>query len=158
MSETTEEDRGARRRLDLISALVLVAASLVALLWIIPVYVPGEGSRGGVAPSFFPNLTAGVVLVCAIVLVVVNRGGFALRLGAEGWRTLAELLGWGVLSVALWLLLRHAGFIVASIVGTGVLTVVARYRGKLWLPALIAVLLPVALYYAVAGLFDIFLP
>ncbi len=155
---SSRTDRGAGRRLDFICGLVLTAASMVVLIWIIPGTVPGEASRGEVAPSFFPNLTAGVVLVCSVALVLANRGAVSMRLGTEGWRTLGELAGWAVLSVTIWLLLRHLGFIAASIAATAVFTLVSRYRGRLWLVALIAILLPVALRFGVQALFGITLP
>lgn len=155
---SSDTDRGAGRRLDFICALVLTAASLLALVWIIPASVPGEATSGEVAPSFFPNLTAAVVLVCSVALVVTNRGAISMRLGTEGWRILGELASWAVLSVTIWLLLRHLGFIAASVVATAVLTLVSRYRGRLWLVGLIAILLPVALQFGVQALFGITLP
>lgn len=156
MSSVT--DRGAGRRLDFICGLVLTVVSLLALVWIIPASVPGEASSGEVAPSFFPNLTAGVVLVCSVALVVTNRSAISIRLGTEGLRTLGELAGWAVLAASIWLLLRYVGFIPASIAATAAFTLIARYRGRFWLAALIAILLPVALQSGVQALFDITLP
>ena len=156
MSDDTH--RGAGPRLDFFSGLVLTAVSLVALIWVIPAAVPGEASSGEVAPSFFPNLTAGVVLVCSVALVVANRAAVNTRLGPEGWRILAELAGWTIFAVTLWLMLRHLGFVAASVIATAVFTLVSRYRGRLWLVGLIAITLPVALRFGVEALFGINLP
>lgn len=158
MSGTSAKDRGAgARRLDFFCALVLVAVSLAAILWIIPTHVPGAASRGEVAPSFFPNLTAGVVLVCAVALAIANAKAVLHRTPTGGQLILADIAGWAVVAAAIWYLLAHVGFIVASVFATAVGTLVARYR-QLWLSTLIGLTLPFVLQFAVQALFGITLP
>jgi hypothetical protein len=153
-----KHDRGAQRRLDFVCAAVLAILCLVALVWVIPANVPGEATRGEVAPSFFPNLTAGVVLVCSLAMIVDNRGALFERANSGGWRILGELAGWCVVAAAIWLLLAHIGFVAASMLATAVGTATARYRRRLWLVAAGAIALPFALHYAVLALFGIALP
>jgi hypothetical protein len=158
VSGTTTTDRGAgARRLDFFCALLLAAVSLAAILWIIPAHVPGAASRGEVAPSFFPNLTAGVVLVCAVALAIANAGAVLQRAPTGGPVILVEIAGWTVVAAAIWYLLAHVGFIAASVFATAAGTLVARYR-RLWFSILTALILPFVLQFAVQALFGIALP
>jgi cell division protein FtsW (lipid II flippase) len=158
MSEISDIDQGAKRRLDFICGLALAVLSLIALVWMIPAGVPGEASRGEVAPSFFPNLTAAVILACSLAMIYLNRGTLRDSVRIGGWIMLAEIAGWGVLSIAIMQLLKHAGTVPASILATVVATVVCRFRGRWWIPAVVAVTLPFVLRYGVQFLFSIELP
>lgn len=158
MKAEADIDQGAKRRLDFICGLVLALLSLIALIWVIPFAVPGEASRGEVAPSFFPNLTAGVIFVCSVALVILNRSALRESAHVGGWMILAEVLGWGLFATVLMVLLTHVGFVAASILATVAATVVSRYHGRWWIPVTIAIILPFALRYAVQALFSIDLP
>lgn len=158
MSESEKTDQGAKRRLDFLSGLTLAVFSAVALVWVIPAAVPGEASRGEVAPSFFPNLTLGVILICSMAMVIQNRSALRDWGTFGGTRILIEVAGWAVVAVTIMVLLTKVGFVPASIFATAVATVVSRYRGRWWIPALIAISLPFLLRYAVQALFSIELP
>lgn len=151
-------DQGAKRRLDFICGLVLAVLSLIALVWLIPVSVPGEASRGEVAPSFFPKLTAGVVLACSLGLVFLNRSTLQESSHTGGLQIVTEVVGWGVFATVIMLLLLHVGLAPASILATATATVVSRYRGRWWISAIIALSLPFVLQFAVQALFSIQLP
>lgn len=152
------QDSLARRRLDFYCGAVLSAASLTALMWIIPNWVPDTGSRGAVAPSFFPRLSAWVVLACALGLMAANWRALLAPTRTEGPRILAELAGWAVGGVLVWLLLRHAGFVPAAIAGTAAGIVLAGYRDRPWLAAAVAVLLPLLIAWLVRVVFSVNLP
>lgn len=152
------QDSTARKRLDFYCGVVLSAASVVALLWIIPNWVPDTGSRGAVAPSFFPRLSAGVVLVCSLGLMVANWRAALVRTPTGGAKILLELAGWAAGGALIWLLLRHAGFIPAAIAGTAAGIVLAGYRDRPWLAAAVAVLLPVLITWLVRAVFSVNLP
>lgn len=158
MSEPAENDQAARGRLDFLSGAVLSALCLFAILWLIPRYVPGEATRGEIAPSTFPYLTASVVLVCAITLMITNWRSFRQADHSGGRRLLAELGGWMLIASGTLLLFDRAGFVAAGIFSVICAMAVTRYRRHLWLLALIVVGLPFVLKYAVWQIFSIQLP
>ncbi|MGI3171018.1 tripartite tricarboxylate transporter TctB family protein [Pseudooceanicola sp. C21-150M6] len=158
MTGADDTGQGAAARLDLISGLILIVISLLALVWVIPVAVPGEAARGEVAPSLFPNLAAGVILICSLALVIVNRRALRMSGDGSGSALLVELLGWAVFATLLMVVLKFIGFIAASIFASAVATLVARHRGRWWIPVIIALGLPVFLQWAVNALFYINLP
>ena len=158
MSNVKQTDQGAARRLDFICGVVLAVLSLVALVWVIPAAVPGEASRGEVAPSFFPKLTAGIIFICSLALAVLNRDALRANARIGGWTILGEIAGWGVLATTIMLLLIHVGLVPASILATAVATVVARYRGHWGIPVVVAIALPFVLRFGVQALFSIELP
>lgn len=158
MNKSTENDQGAKRRLDFICGIVLAVLSLFALVWVIPAFVPGEASRGEVAPSFFPNLTAGVILLCSLAMIFQNRQTLAEQMRIEGWNILAEVAGWGLLATAIMLLLEYVGTVPASILATVVATFICRLGSRWWIAAIVAVTLPFLLRFGVQLLFSIELP
>lgn len=152
------QNQRAARRLDFICGTVLAAASLITLLWIIPVAVQGEAAAGEVAPSFFPRLTAGMVLLCSLGMMIANRATLKEAVDFGGWVILYEVAGWGVVALCIMLLLNQFGLIAASIFASIMGTVVSRYDGRWWVPGAIAILLPFILTYLVRALFSIELP
>ena len=158
MSDSANPDQGAKRRLDFICGLVLALLSLLALVWVIPMAVPGEASRGEVSPSFFPNLTAGIVFVCSVAMAIMNRGTLRESSHVGGVMILAEVVGWGLFATVIMMLLLHVGLLPASILATVTATFVSRYRGRWWITAVIAIALPFVLRFGVQALFSIDLP
>lgn len=148
----------ARQRLDFYCGAVLAAASLTVLAWIIPNWVPDAGSRGAVAPSFFPRLSAWVVLICALGLMAANWRSFLAPTRTEGPRILLELAGWTVVGSLVWLLLRYWGFVPAAIAGTAVGIALSGYRDRPLLAAGVAVLLPLTIAWLVRTIFAVNLP
>ncbi|WP_375572571.1 tripartite tricarboxylate transporter TctB family protein [Seohaeicola saemankumensis] len=158
MSEKTIADRGARARLDFVSGVILALLSAAALLWLIPEFVPGEASRGEVSPKFFPNLSATVVLVCAIGLMLTNLQTFRLPSGGAARAVGLQLTVWIVIATVIFLLLANVGFLAAAAFSVIAGVAVARYRRRLWLVLLLAVGLPAFLDWGVWTLFFIELP
>ena len=158
MSTPVKTDQAARGRLDFISGAVLSALSAFAILWLIPRYVPGEASRGEIAPSTFPYMTSLVVLACSLALMASNWRSFRDATHSGGRRLLAELAGWALVSCGTLFLFSTFGFVAAGIFGVVCGIAVAGYRRHLWLLALIAVGLPFLLHFAVWQIFSIQLP
>lgn len=151
-------ERTARERADFWSGAVLAALAVFALLWLIPVNVPGSAGDGQVAPSFFPSMAAVVVLICALGLMLVNVRALKAPGDGRGRLLLMEAGGWAVLAVLYFLALKHAGFIPAGIGGVIAGIAITQYRKRLWLAALLAIGLPFLLDAAVWRLFTIQLP
>lgn len=158
MSEQAEQDQAARGRLDFLCGAVLSALCLFAIFWLIPRYVPGEATRGEIAPSTFPYLTVSVVLLCSIALMISNWRSFRQANHSGGRRILVELSGWMLIAGGTLFLFDRAGFVAAGVFSIFCAMAATRYRRHLWLLALIAVGLPFLLKYAVWQIFSIQLP
>jgi len=158
VSGPIENSRGVRGRLDFLSGAVLTAASLVAILWLIPGYVPGEATRGEIAPSTFPYITALVVMICSIALMITNWRNFRTVEQSGGWRILAELAGLTIVAGGTLLLIGRFGFVSAGIFAVVCAIYITHYRQHLWLLALISIGLPFLLKYGVWQIFTIQLP
>lgn len=158
MNTPADPDQGASGRLDFLCGLVLALVALVALLWVIPAHVPGEATRGEVAPGFFPNLTAGVVLICSLALMAANWRSLGAPGHTGGLRIVIEVLGWAVFAIVIMGLMSRVGFIAASVLATATGVLVSRYRKRLWLAGLITLALPFAITQAIWALFHISLP
>ena len=158
MTDSNENDRGARGRLDFQSGSALTIASLVAIFWLTPRYVPGEAVRGEIAPSTFPYLTAFVVLICSLTLMITNWRNFRSTDMSGGSRLLAELAGWVAIAGITLLAFDRLGFIASGTFAVLCAMTVTRYRQHLWLLALIAFGLPFLLKVSVWQIFSIQLP
>ncbi|PLS21174.1 tripartite tricarboxylate transporter TctB family protein [Neptunicoccus cionae] len=158
MTRAVDKDRGAKGRLDFQSGVVLMVASLFAIFWLIPRNVPGAASRGEIAPSTFPYITAFVVLACATALVATNWKAYRSTPSSGGSRILLELAGWVVFSIATLALFDWLGFVAAGVFTTLCAIAVTRYRQHKWLLGLIALGLPLLLKLLVWQIFSIQLP
>jgi hypothetical protein len=158
VSDSNANDRGARGRLDFQSGTALAVASVAAIFWLIPRYVPGEAVRGEIAPSTFPYLTAYVVLICSIALMITNWRNFRSAERSGGSLLLVELAGWVAIASITLLAFDRFGFIASGTFAVVCAMGVTRYRQHLWLLALIALGLPFLLKIAVWQIFSIQLP
>jgi len=155
---TNESERGATARLDFGAGALLAALSLGLFVWFIPTFAPGEGGPGQIAPSFFPRLAIAVVFVCALILMAVSARHLAVSAERAGVRLLTEMVGWLVFAVALFALLRWAGFVPAGIFAVACGTLLTRYRRRPLLCAALAIALPLVLDVAAWQIFLIELP
>lgn len=152
------EKQGGGGIIDIGAGVVLAAASLVALFWLIPNHTQPAMSELDISPGLFPTVAAGLVLALSIGMIVqrsVRRPVLAAEL--SGGKILIELAVWTIAGLAIFLALPTIGFlpVAFAIVALGGLAV--RYR-TWWLLGLIAVLFPVAVDFGAWQIFTVDLP
>ncbi len=154
----SDTDRGASGRLDFLSGLVLAVLSVVALVWLIPGFVPSADIPGQMSARFFPSLTAWVVLVCAVGLMIANRRFVTGSTQGRGRLILTELAVWLVCGTVLMALVVWVGFIAAGIAAILGGAYVSRYRARPILILALAIGLPILLDQLVWHVFTVQLP
>lgn len=161
MTGQTDIDGGSAA-VDIASGLVLSAICLICLVWLIPTYVNTEASGSDVAPAFFPNLGAGVVLVLSLGMVGhrVWRTKPAID-WAHGWRLgrpiLTETAICIVAAIAIAVALPTIGFLPTAVAMIGIGGIVAGYR-KWWALAVLAVAFPIVVMVGAWTIFTVALP
>ena len=141
------------RRLDLISSVVIMILAGFALLWLIPNHVPTRHDPGDLPPSLVPFLSALILGLTGLLLGISAwrkrkkpADGEKMNEAAEtmgfGRKELGNLLLFSAAAGAYWLLVKYAGFEVAS----GALIAAGMWYGgmrKIWMVAVSAVAMPV---------------
>ncbi len=157
MSKVDEADDTALggRSVDIAAGLSLAVLSLVALFWLIPNHTQPADSQFDVAPGFFPNLAASVVLLLSVVLVARRWG--QTPTGGGGVRILAELGVWSALAVAIMLALSNLSFLIMA---PAVIAGAMLFSGNRtwWLILVMAVVFPLAVEGATWVIFTVDLP
>ena len=153
------------RRTDILSGLLLALAGLVTIYVIIPAEISGH-SDYGLAPDFFPLVLAWFFVVLAVALAghriyqtVAGKPeteGDAPPLYVHDWLFIA---GFAAFMAVLYAIIEYAGFIVG---GATAIVVVSSLMGDLRKHpvrlATIALIVPVAVFYAFKTFFYVFLP
>ena len=153
---------------NLVAGAVLGIGSAVALFWLIPNYTVPAQSALDLAPSFMPSVAMWVCLLLAGLLIksglpfgrhdqIHSDEEFGDEATGLGIRTLANFGLWVATSVVVMVLLQTLGFIVAGVSFLVAAMLYTRLQNY-WLLALIAVGMPVALYWIVWFAFTIELP
>ena len=157
-------------RVNLISGLSLVAIGLLAVLWLIPVYVPvEEGISAGLSPAFMPRLAAAAVvllgagIVASAVRQLSSRGAGAQEESEEnetlafGRPEIVNLLALAAVSTAYMLLFVYGGFVASCALLLAFAIYVTGFRRIVPLLA-IALCFPIALEQILWHALDIPLP
>ena len=143
-------------RINIITGCILSAVSLVAILWLIPSHIVVKGDvSAGLSPRLLSYVAAVSLLILSLILSISN----ALKLRnpdnlVEEESEENEILGFGVneiinclimavASCLYMILLKYAGFLIASALMIGISLYISRNRGIV-LP-LIAVGFPLAM-------------
>ena len=140
------------RRLDLVSSMVILVLSGIALFWLIPNHVPTRHDAGDLPPNLIPMLSAGILAFAALLLGISawrkkdtetddDQKGEAFEEMGFGLNELGNLAILLAASGVYWLILKHVGFEVAS----GVLLVAGMWYGglrKIWIIVGTAVIIP----------------
>ena len=144
---------------DIVAGVVLAALAVAALLWVVPAQTEPGGGGHDVAPAFFPNLAAGLVLVLAATLVATGtrRHLAGVRDGAAGRRLMLDLLVWAAAAAATVVGLQQIGFVATGVVVVAAWMLLAGQRR--W-PVIVAaaVLFPLAVDGAAWVFFTVDLP
>jgi len=148
-------------RTDLAAGLVLVALSLIALLWLIPQHTEAVASGFDIAPGFFPNLAAGVVLLLALGHTAQHlwrRKAVADHApDPQGSRILAELAIWALVAAATLAGLTRIGFVPTAALLIALGMVAAGARRWLLITA-VTVAVPLLIDWAAWTVFTVDLP
>ena len=158
---SADPSAGPGPRQELAAGAVLVAASLFALLWLIPNHTGESTSDLEVAPGFFPQMAAGALLVLSILLVGHRLIRFSklrdIRPATGGGAVLAEIaiLAAGSLLVA-WAL-GAAGYLVVApaVMLAGLL---AGGERRWWAIGLVIAGVTAATWFGADRLFGVVLP
>lgn len=148
-------------RTDLAAGLVLVALSLIALLWLIPQHTEAVASGFDIAPGFFPNLAAGVVLLLALghtAQQLWRRKAVADDApGPRGSRILAELAIWALVAAATLAGLTRIGFVPTAglLIALGMVAAGAR---RWLLIAAVTIAVPLLIDWVAWTVFTVDLP
>ena len=156
-----EPPGGPGPRQELAAGAVLFAASLFALLWLIPVHTGESTDDLEVAPGFFPQVAAGALLVLSLLLVGHRLIRFpklrSIRPKTGGGAVLSEIaiLAAGTLLVA-WAL-GAAGYLVVApaVMLAGLL---AGGERRWWVIGLVIAGVTAATYFGADLLFGVVLP
>jgi len=144
--------------IDVAMGIVLAGLAALSLVWLIPTYVGGTADAGDVAPSFFPNLAAWVILVLSLGMVAHRL--MRARPG-NGWPTAKALIAETLCSLAalvfIGMALPHLGYLITSGVVIMLGGLIARYQ-KWWMLVLVAVLFPLIVKFAAWRIFVVELP
>lgn len=156
-------------RLNLITALVLMALGLVAIFWLIPTQIEAkQGVRMGLSPRFFPYVSAISLLALSVLMAVINMVRLkrpANLMTEESEEN--EILGFGRREVIIlvqmtagvcvyMLLVKYTGFLVSSVAMLGVSMYLAGIRG--WALFAVAVLFPWGVKLILWHTLEVFLP
>lgn len=151
-------DSRAAVRTEIAAALVLTAAALVALVWLIPNNTEPARSELDISPAFFPMLAAGLVLVLSLAMIAVRlTRAVKASVTMSGPSILGELAVWCCAGVGIWFALPVIGFIPTSIVVVVLGGLATGYR-KWWVLAVLAVLFAVIVDFGAWQVFTVDLP
>ena len=129
-------------RINIITGCILIAFSLGAILWLIPSHIEVQGDESaGLSARFFPYVAATSLLILSLILMFSN----ALKLRTpdnlvEEESEENEVLGFGVKEIInclvlaagvcfYMILLKYAGFVIASALMLGISMYISRNRG-----------------------------
>ena len=161
MSGPSEDTAGGVRSsaaVDIAAGLVLAAAALFALVWLVPANTRPASSAFDVAPGFFPSLAAWAVLILSIALVLarLRRLAPAEEAGA-GFRVVGEIALWAAVASATVAGLSTVGFLPTAMVLMAATMAFAGVR-RWWLIALWAAVFPLLVERAAWLVFTVDLP
>ncbi len=109
-------DSRAAVRTEIAAALVLTAAAVFALVWLVPENTEPARSDLDISPAFFPMLAAGLVLVLSLTMMAVRlTRAVAATAELSGPAILREAAVWCGAGLAIWFVLPAIGFIPTSI-------------------------------------------
>jgi len=145
-------------RSEIAVALVLMAAAIFALFWLIPNNTEPARSELDISPSFFPTLAMGIVLVLSLAMIVVRlTRSIVSGVNLPGPAILGEIAVWSGAGVTIWFVLPVLGFIPTS-VGVVVLGGLATGYRKWWILTTLAVLFSVIVDIGAWQIFTVNLP
>lgn len=105
--------------------------------------------KRGIQPSDFPQLVIGLIVLLAIVLMLTDRSDPPKPLSGSVWKTMALLIGF--------MLVAEVDIFIGLSVFAGALTVLWGERRPVMI-ALVAVVVPVAVFLLFDGVFEIRFP
>ncbi len=163
MADAQTPDQGSERAaVDIAAGLVLAAASIVCLAWIIPNHVGTSVSEHDISPAFFPNLTAWLVLALSLALVAtriprIDRQQGRLGGLSAGRPIVLQTAAWAVAALLAWYGMTAIGYMptAAAILVAG--AVACRYRNIFAIVGL-AIVLPIAIDQLAWFVFQVDLP
>jgi hypothetical protein len=143
----------AMKKMDLFAALIIVLLAGFALIWLIPNHVSSRHDVGDLPPTLIPYLSAGILGIAGLLLGISAWRKKELESDDTETSEAAETLGFGlnelgnlgilaVVSLIYWLVMKHAGFELAS----GALIITGMWYGgfrKIWIIAAAAICIPV---------------
>ena len=151
-------DSTAAVRTEIAAAILLMAAALVAVFWLVPASTEPATSEFDIAPAFFPMLAAGLVFLLSLAMVVVRLTRRVVSsIELAGPVILGELAVWCAAGVVIWFALPVLGFIPTSILVVALGGVLTGYR-QWWVLAVLAVLFSVMVDFGAWQIFTVDLP
>ena len=145
-------------RTEIAAALVLMAAALFALLWLIPNHTEPARSELDISPAFFPMLAAGLVLMLSFAMIAVRlTKAVAASIDLSGPAILTELAIWCGAGLAIWFALPAIGFILTSIAVVVLGGLATGYRNW-WVLGTLALLFSVVVDFGAWQIFTVDLP
>lgn len=158
---TTETDKAAETSsaaaTDILLGLAFAALAAGALLWLIPNFVSHTAATSDIAPSFFPNLAASVILVLSLGMVAHRVTRTQPAPISSALRVFGEAACLSAAAALLVYALSTIGFLpsaVGLILAGGLL---ARYE-RWWALGLLAIVFPVLVDIAAWRIFVVDLP
>ena len=145
-------------RVEIAAAIVLMAAAVFALFWLVPNHTEPASSELDIAPAFFPMLAAGVVLVLSFAMIVVRlTRQVTSSVELSGKTILREAALWCATGVLIWFALPVIGLISTSILVVLLGGFVTGYK-RWWVLATLAVVFSVLVDFGAWQIFTVDLP
>lgn len=158
MSGRDQASDGGDVGIDILVGLILIAISLLALFWLIPVHTEGVSSQNDLPPAFFPSAAATVVLVLATALIghrLIRRPDVPRTL--PGSQILLEIGIWSTIALFAVLALPVIGFLPVSALLILAGGWAAHYRRwRVLVP--LAILFPAVVDFSAWQIFTVALP
>jgi len=143
---------------DIAAGLFLAAMAITALVWLIPNYIVAGAGEYDIGPTFFPKLTAWVVLTLSLSLVAIKIFGHKVStVGRSGKSTVFEIIVWSVISALVLIGINKIGFLITASLLIVFGAIVSGNR-VWWLIAALAVIFPLLVNQLVWVVFTVDLP